>query len=100
MDNSLAAQFSKSLFWDTDQSQVDLEKHAACLIEKVVTRGDMKDWELLKSIYGIDTIKNTCVKLKYLDPKTHHSLANIFDIPKENFRCYTERQLNKGLWIY
>jgi hypothetical protein len=51
MDNSLVAQFSKELFWDTDQSQVDLEKNAPYIIEKVVTRGNMKDWELLKSIY-------------------------------------------------
>ncbi len=100
MSSDAASNFSCNLFWDADTSLMDLEKHSVSIIDRVVTRGTFNDWLFIKSIYGIERIKETCLKIRYLDPKTHHSLANVFEIPRESFRCHAMRELNKGLWIY
>ncbi len=40
---------NKALFWDTDYQDIDYEKHARFVIERVVTRGNLKDWKELSN---------------------------------------------------
>lgn len=91
---------SRYLFWDTDPDKIDYDKHPRYVIEKVVTMGQFEDWQEIKRYYGIEMIKNKCLEVRSFDPKTLSFLSVIFDVPKEQFRCYKHRQLNPGLWIY
>lgn len=93
-------ELSESLFWDVDPGKLDYDKYPRYVIERVVTRGKFKDWEEIKRYYGLETIKDRCLELRSVDPKTLNFLSNIFDIPKEQFRCYKHKQLNPGHWIY
>lgn len=90
--------FSQHLFWDVDLEGFDLQTHKSHLIQKVLEYGDIKDWELLKELYGLDTIKKISLKLKSLDAITLSYLSTIFNIDKTEFRCYKNRQLNPNLW--
>jgi hypothetical protein len=44
------------LFWDTNPENIDFEKHARQVIERVVTRGKMEDWFIIQDFYGMDRI--------------------------------------------
>lgn len=90
--------FSEHLFWDVDLNGFDLEKHKSHLIHKVLEYGLMKDWELLKKLYGLDTIKEVALNLRNLDAVTLSYLSAIFNIDKTKFRCYKHRQLYPNLW--
>ncbi|MBX3417049.1 MAG: hypothetical protein KF851_05550 [Pirellulaceae bacterium] len=101
MDDAVPAfNIDPKLFWDTDATKVDPERHASYVIERVVTRGQWEDWKNLVAFYGKERIKQVVIGLRYLDPKTHHFLAFYFNVPLESFRCYTEMSLNQGHWIY
>jgi hypothetical protein len=41
---NIALTFSPNLFWDTDETALDPEKHTRFIIERVLTRGRLKDW--------------------------------------------------------
>ncbi len=90
--------FSQYLFWDVDTSDFDFQKHKVHLIQKVLEYGFMKDWNLLKQLYGLDTIKEVSLNLRSLDAVTLSYLAAIFKIDKTEFRCYKHRQLHPNLW--
>jgi hypothetical protein len=90
--------FSQHLFWDVDLRGFDFEKHKVHLIHKVLEYGLLKDWNLLKEMYGLDTIKEVSLNLRTLDAVTLAYLSAIFNIDKTEFRCYNHRQLFPNYW--
>lgn len=85
-------QLPKRLFWDIDPSTLDWHKNARFIIQRVIQRGSIEEWKVLKDVYGLPFIKNEILKIRTLDPKTFHFFAAYFDIQKTDFRCFTTRQ--------
>ena len=77
------------LFWDTDINTIDYNKNARFIIQRVIQRGSIDDWLMIKKYYGIDMIKNEIVLMRDLDPKTLNFFSTYFGINKNNFRCYS-----------
>ena len=96
----LTAKFSNYLFWDTNPKTIDFEKNKPYVIERVLSHGLLKDWLLLKQLYGKATIKKVVLQLRHLDKFALHFCAAYFNIPIENFRCYTFTQSNPTHWNY
>ena len=90
--------FSKHLFWDVDLEGFDFEKHKTHLIQKVLEYGLIKDWNLLKTKYGLEVIKDVSLNLRSLDAVTLSYLSTIFNIKKTEFRCYKHKQLYPTYW--
>jgi len=85
-------QLSRYLFWDTDPETVDLDSHPRYVIEKVVSLGQLEDWNKILSYYGAEKVKEEVLQIRYLDNKTLHFLSFYFKVPIEEFRCYKHRQ--------
>lgn len=73
--------FSKTLFWDTDASTLDLQKSKFYVIERIVTRGNYSDWKKMLLLYNEQEIKTNVVKIKDLDPKNIKLLCFLFRHP-------------------
>ncbi len=78
--------FSPSLFWDVDKTQVDFEKHRRFVIERTLTHGTLDDWFLIKRYYGKAAIKQEAMQVRYLDKRTLAFCAAYFHESIENFR--------------
>lgn len=91
---------SPYLFWDTNPENIDYEKHARQVIERVVTRGTIADWFSIKAFYGLDRIQEEVVKIRSLDKLTLNFLSVIFHLPKSAFRCYNTEPSIQKLWNY
>jgi len=91
---------SRELFWDVDPEQIDEEVNARFIIERVMTRGTMSDFDQLRKRYSKAKIKSELVRCRSLDPKTVNFCSVIYDIRKEDFRCYTTRRSSQKHWIY
>lgn len=83
---------SKYLFWDTNYSEIDWQKNARYVIERVLTRGTLEDWKSLKEFYGLNKIKEEIVNSRSLDKITLNFCSDFFQIPKAQFRCYIKAQ--------
>lgn len=92
--------FSQYLFWDIDRSKLNLDEKARFVIGRVVMYGMIGDWNLIKAYYGLDHIQQKMLQERYLDKKSLSFLSCIFDIPKEQFRCYTEQQSTQIHWNF
>ena len=45
--------FSEHLFWDIRTGEVDMEKNAPYVVQRVLEYGRLSDWKLLLSYYGL-----------------------------------------------
>ena len=91
---------SPHLFWDVDRSKLDTEKNKRLIIHRALEYGLMNDWNWIKEVYGLETIKEVVVQLRNLDDVTLAFLCNILKLKKEDFRCYTHRQSMPHYWNY
>jgi hypothetical protein len=92
--------FSASLFWDIDKTQLDFEKNRRFVIERTLTHGTLSDWFLIKSYYGKNMIKKESLQMRYLDKQTLSFCSAYFKQPIEKFRCYILKQSNPSHWDY
>ncbi len=99
-NNDIILGLSKTLFWDVDIASIDYHKHAPYIIERVLNRGTMEDWNIIKTYYGKPKIKETAMNLRYMDNRLLHFCSAYFDVPIKDFRCYTQRQSSPSHWQY
>ena len=83
--------FAKELFWDVDPKSIDEEKHARFIIERVLTRGRAADFSELQRTYSKDRIRRELRNCRSLDPKTVSFSSVIYDLEREDFKCYTTK---------
>jgi hypothetical protein len=89
--------FSPYLFWDIDIDSLDMEKHAAYIVGRVLDKGRFEDWTLMRNYYGMDRIKQIAQGLRSLSPKALSFISVMTHTPREQFRCYTQTQLLRQL---
>lgn len=64
--------FSTNLFWDTNETTLDLKQHKRFIIGRVLMRGRLKDWVALNQHYSLQVIKKEALNMRYLDKLTLH----------------------------
>jgi hypothetical protein len=89
---------NKRIFWDADLSKMDMQVHKDFIITKVVEWVHFHEFKALIKYYSKDEIINALTSQKYLSKRTHKFATAILDIPKEQFECYTQRQLRPNAW--
>lgn len=92
----------KSLFWDANIDQIDLELDASFIIERVLERGNFNEWSFIKENYGLRKIKDEALKASYLTKKTLNFCSVYFSEPFEKFRSWQKQmELPEHMrWVY
>jgi hypothetical protein len=89
--------FDSGLFWDVDAAAIDWDKNSTWVIARVLSRGNLPDFRELVRFYGLKRIETEMLQVRYLDKKTLSFVAALFNIPKEQFRCFKLRQSSPEL---
>jgi hypothetical protein len=98
MDDKLS--FSTNLFWDIDLSDLDMEKHAGYIVNRVLDYGQWRDWLLIRDYYGIEKIKEIALGLRSMFPKSLSFIATVTHTPENQFRCYELLQSKNPHWYF
>jgi len=62
--------FRQSLFWDTNPENIDLEKNAQYVIERVLDFGRDDEVRWLRKFYDLSLVKKIVMKSRSLRPET------------------------------
>jgi hypothetical protein len=90
----------KRIFWDVVFEDIDYDAKAAFVITRVFERGDVPDIRNCRRYYGDEKVTEVLLRAKFL-PETRMYLASaVINRPLKDFRCYTLRQSNPGLFPY
>ena len=92
--------FEKRIFWDVNFEQIDYDAKVNWIIERVFSCGDVEDIRQCRRYYGDEKVTVDLLNAKYLPLHTIHSASAVIDKPINEFRSYTLRQLNPGLFPY
>ncbi len=96
----LRTQLSKGLFWDVDFENIDWERNAPYVVQRVLDKGSWENFKTILEYYGKSRIKEIIIKLRYMDKRTLHFCSVYFIIPLNEFRCYNIRQSSRIHWDY
>ncbi len=90
----------KRLFWEYDYEQMDWQKNAEIVVERVIERGTQEEWEEMINFYGrkkvVATLKN---KTTYLTDKATKKVCDYFELKPEELKCYVKKQSRPQHWI-
>ncbi len=82
---------SRHLFWDTDVSQLSVEEHWRFIIVRVVERGTCEDVRAILNGYGRARVREALLQARNLNERTISFFANLFALPKSQFRAYSKQ---------
>lgn len=99
-DKTVIASLTPSLFWDTDIQELNGQKNAPFIVERVLQRGTTSDFKAILALYGRNELRRIIKNLRYLDRKTLHFVSVYFQIPLTEMRCYITRQSSQIHWDY
>ena len=92
--------FNKRIFWDVNFGQLDYDKKATFIIERVFERGDVPDIRACRRYYGDEMIKSALTQAKWLPLSTIYLACALFGNELTDYKCYNTAQLNPAHWIY
>ncbi len=93
-------EFTPNLFWDTRLESIDLEANAPYVVQRVLEYGQLNDWHLIVSYYGMERIGQISIGLRTLESKALSFVSLVTSIPIESFRCYTLKLSSPKHWDY
>ena len=91
---------NKRIFWDVNAENLDFDKKASFIIERVFERGDVEDIRMCRRFYGDERIADVLLNSKYLPLRKVYLASAILDKPLTAFKCYILRQSNPELYPY
>ncbi len=100
MKSRTAPEFNKRIFWDVDFEKLDYDVKFRFVIERVFDRGDVEDIRNCRRYYGDEKVTEALLNAKFLSETRMYLASAVINRPLKDFRCYTLRQLNPGLFPY
>ncbi|GHT53712.1 hypothetical protein FACS1894106_4800 [Spirochaetia bacterium] len=92
--------FSSNLFWDIDLADLDMERHAPYIVERVLNNGQMNDWLFIRTYYGIDKLREIALEIRSLSPQALAFISTVTLTPEDQFRCYEQIHSKNIHWNY
>ncbi|GHT87726.1 hypothetical protein FACS1894137_15340 [Spirochaetia bacterium] len=99
-DETLLSNFSPNLFWDIDLADLDMEKHAPYIVERVLDNGQMTDWVFIRMYYGMDKLRDIALKIRTMSPQSLAFISTVTFTPENKFRCYEQIHSKSTHWNY
>ena len=92
----------KDLFWDTDFNNIDSQKNASTIIERVLDLGDFEQLKVMFRHYNKDEVKQVLRTSRRLTPKSANFWADYFNLQKKDVLCLSKQlsQTPKTSWPY
>jgi hypothetical protein len=99
MDAPLA--LPRELFWDVayPSSAEEWDRFYFFVVERVLQRGSIADWQRVRSYYGIQKVKEVFQKSRNLHPRARAFGVALYGDEAESKAC-SETALHQPLWPY
>lgn len=87
---------SPHLFWDVALDSVDFQKNKQLIVDRVLHRGTLQEWNFIIDYYGKDELIKILYDLPVIAPKEANFVKLIFNLDPTKMRCYTRKQLSQN----
>lgn len=94
------AKIRNSLLWEYEIEKINWQQMREIIVQRVVERGRMNDFYAILNLYGLEGVKEAIKQIPYLNPKDLAFVSSVFEIKKEELKCYTKKQLKNQHWNF
>jgi hypothetical protein len=94
----IGAQVRKTLLWEYDLDQFNWDEMRTLVVQRVVERGRMNDFYAILIRYGLKGVQEAIKQISYLNPKDIAFVCSVFNLKKEDLKCYTKQQSTVQHW--
>lgn len=81
-------------------ANIDFEKNAAHVVEKVIERGKTEDFDSLLKFYGFKQVGELAKQAHWLSDISINFCCTLFKIKPTDFKCYEKKRLNQQHWNF
>lgn len=92
------ADFSPHLFWDVES--IDLERNRKWLVKRVLEKGELADWQLLKQLYNREQLRQAVRTMRSLEKRALAFACAVLDIDQTKTRCFMNQSSQATHWNY
>jgi len=92
------AQLRSSLLWEYDLARFDWIAMQNIVIQRVIERGRITDFYAVLNLYGLKEFKEGVKNIPSLNKKDIAFVCTVFEIKKQELKCYTHKQLRQKHW--
>ena len=87
-----------SLLWEYDLSDFDWWKSRTIVVQRIQERGWLEDYYAGFNLYGgIEGFREIIKEVPFLSPRDMNFACIVFDLKKEDLKCYTRKLLREQL---
>lgn len=87
-----------SLFWEYDMSRWDWQEMRTLVLQRVVERGRVEDFYAVLNLYGLEGVREGIKEIPTLNPKDMSFVCSVFNLKKEELKCYMRKQSCPPHW--
>lgn len=80
MISSIPASLNR-YFWDTRPENIDVQKNASYVIDRLLSKGDLNSWEWMRTAYSSEQIKDRVQKSRQLSRKDTVFFSLVYNLP-------------------
>lgn len=77
----------KTLLWEYNLSNFNWYQMQDTVVQRVIERGRIEDFQFILSKYGLDEVKNSIKNIPELHDKDIAFVCTVFNLKKEELRC-------------
>ena len=93
-----ACSVSPSLLWEYDLSDFDWWKSRKIVVQRILERGWLEYYYAGFNLYGgIEGFREIIKEIPFLSPRDMNFACIVFDLKKEDLKCYTRKLLRERL---
>jgi hypothetical protein len=92
------AKLNQKLLWEYDLENFNYDDFRNIVVQRVIERGWHTDWYFILNYYGIKGVKEAIMEISYLNNKDMNFVSIVFEIPLNQLKCYTKKQLKQQHW--
>lgn len=94
----LVTDLSPELFWDCRQEDLDWEQHDRLIVQRVLQRGFLCDWSILRNRYGVMKIAEIAMQIRTLDSVALTFISTISGTDSNRYLCSAQRLSTPTPW--
>jgi hypothetical protein len=92
------AKIRNSLLWEYEIEKINWQQMRNVIVQRVIERGRMNDFYAVLNMYELEGVKEAIRQIPFLNNKDLAFICSVFDIKKEELKCYTMKQLKNQHW--
>lgn len=94
--------FLKGYFWDTKFEELDTDKHAQLIVNRLLDKGNLRATKWATENYSSTLIKKVLRTRRDFSLKNASFWSLLYQVPLSEVKCFQEpyRTMRKTLWPY